>query len=42
MGRLAKASGYALVATLMIAGSGTRGVAQSHDDHGGASVDVGD
>ena len=36
MGRLAKASGYALVAALMIAGSETRGVAQSHDDHGGA------
>lgn len=36
MGRLAKASGYALVAALMMAGSGTRGAAQSHDDHGGA------
>ena len=36
MGRLAKASGYALVGVLMIAGSGTRGAAQSHDDHGGA------
>ena len=36
MGRLAKAAGYALVAALMVAGSGTRGVAQSHDDHGGA------
>ena len=36
MERLAKVSGYALVAALMIAGSGTRGAAQSHDDHGGA------
>ena len=35
VGRLAKASGYALVAALMIAGSGTRGAAQSHDDHPG-------
>jgi hypothetical protein len=35
MGRLAKVAGYALVAALTIAGSGTRGTAQSHDDHGG-------
>jgi len=36
MGRLAKASGHALVAALMIAGAATRGAAQSHDDHGSA------
>jgi len=34
--RLAKASGHALVAALMIAGARARGTAQSHDDHGGA------
>jgi hypothetical protein len=36
IGRLAKASGHALVAALMIAGAGARVAAQSHDDHGGA------
>ena len=36
MGRLAKGLGHVLVASLMIAGAGARGAAQSHDDHGGA------
>ena len=40
MGRMAKASGYALAAALMMAGSGTHGAAQSHDDHGGARPEL--
>jgi len=36
MGRFSRALGHALVAALMVAGTGGRGAAQSHDDHGGS------